>query len=112
LTLCCRYQVEGWAVKLTTTATGDDDWQYTFTFSRHPDQAEAERALCHPTADELDDFNDYKKMKADWKDAAPTTESHENRQIIDWILDSTLDSSNKKGSVDSGYFTVGATRFL
>jgi hypothetical protein len=40
------------------------------------------------------------------------TESDEKRQIIDWILNCTFDSSNKGSTANSGYSMVGATQYL
>lgn len=41
-----------------------DVWTYGFTLQRECAQASIKEALCHPTADELDDFLDYHRAKA------------------------------------------------
>ena len=60
-----RYRVISFSVKLETPE-GKDRWIYTFQLARQtdPPQDGIESALAHPTADEMDDWKDYQKMKA------------------------------------------------
>lgn len=55
----------GYTVKLDTTG-GKDVWTYTFQLARQiePAQDSIVKALAHPTADELDDWKDYRWEKA------------------------------------------------
>jgi hypothetical protein len=55
----------GYGVKLTKDDKGEDVWTYTFTMRREYGQASIREALCHPTTDELDDYRDYQRAKAD-----------------------------------------------
>lgn len=59
-----RYRVVSYGVKLSRNKVGKDVWTYTFTLQRECDQASIKEALCHPTADELDDYRDYHRAKA------------------------------------------------
>ena len=64
LTVSHRYRIVGFGVKLFTNELEDDRWTYSFTLQRECTQASIKEALCHPTADELDDYVDYHRAKA------------------------------------------------
>ena len=59
-----RYRVVGFGVKLFTNELEEDLWTYSFTLRRECHQASIKEALSHPTADELDDYFDYHRVKA------------------------------------------------
>lgn len=42
---------------------GKDEWRYSFLLQREPYQPSIKEALVHPTADEIDDWNDYQLSK-------------------------------------------------
>ncbi|SLM41364.1 SRA-YDG [Lasallia pustulata] len=62
------YRVVGYSVRLTTDRTRVDSWHYTFELHRHLDQRPFEKLLQHPCADEMDDWNDYQKLKGNSQD--------------------------------------------
>jgi len=89
-------------VKLVTNASEGDQWQYTFTFERHDAQPGFDKALCHPTADEMDDWNDYKRMKHNLGEEAVNVQHHVAKQrteVRGWMGDQPRDKK------ESGYFT-------
>lgn len=59
----CRYRVVSYGTKLLETHDGKDRWTFTFDLQRELDQASFQEALRHPTADELDDWEDYQRAK-------------------------------------------------
>lgn len=59
-----RYRVVGYGVKLSKNKADEDIWTYSFTLQRECAQASIKEALCHPTAEELDDYLDYHRAKA------------------------------------------------
>lgn len=64
LTIFCRYRVVGYGVKLFENTVDGDVWTYSFTLQRECAQASIKEAICHPTADELEDYRDYLRAKA------------------------------------------------
>ncbi|KAI9875977.1 MAG: hypothetical protein M1830_007618 [Pleopsidium flavum] len=86
------YQVEGYGTKLNIEH-GKDEWQFTFELRRALNQPYMQRALCHPTADELDDWKDYQRVKAERRGS----------DVVSLLFgDSEMDQSK---SIDSGYFS-------
>ncbi|MCJ1476127.1 hypothetical protein MMC13_004792 [Lambiella insularis] len=83
------YGVSGYGVKLTVGNAGEDQWQYSFTLERHCDQARLERALCHPTADEMDDWNAYKSLEArtieDTNDVLLPLFNEGDDKVVNWM---------------------------
>lgn len=81
-----------------TTAEGRDQWAYTFQLARQvdPPQASIDKALKHPTADEMDDWKDYRKEKAKEKGA--------NLFSLRW----GESYREKKRKTDSGYFSLSS----
>ena len=59
-----RYRVVSYGVYLSKNKQGEDVWTYAFSLQREYGQASIKEALCHPTADELDDHRDYHRAKA------------------------------------------------
>ena len=57
----------GHGIKLTTDADGKDHWKYTFHLSRvvQPPQDSIEKALMIPLSDQMDDWKDYQRIKAE-----------------------------------------------
>lgn len=100
LLLFPRYRVSGYGVKLVTT-TSDDVWQYTFTLERHNAQPALEKALCHPTAEQMDDWYAYTKMKADLVKREVTVLYRGAGKAK--IVGSTADQPSDRR--ESGYFT-------
>ena len=92
-----RYRVTGYGVKLTT-AEGRDQWTFTFQLARQvdPPQDSLEKALKHPTADEMDDWKDYRREKAKVKGG--------NLLNLRWG-ESYRDQKRK---TDSGYFSLSS----
>ena len=92
-----RYRVLGYSVKLTT-AKGRDQWVYTFQLARQvdPPQDSIDKALMHPTADEMDDWKDYRRAKANEKGT--------NLLSLRW----GESYQDKKRKPDSGYFSLSS----
>lgn len=83
-----RYRVSGYGVKLVTSASEGDDWQYNFTLERHDGQPGLEKVACHPSADEMDDWNDYKRMKRNLGEEVVNVLYHimeKETKVIDWM---------------------------
>ena len=57
--------MKGCTVKLFEKPGGRDEWSWTFELERKHDQQGIEKALCHPNAEEMDDWNDFQKEIAD-----------------------------------------------
>ena len=85
----CRYRVSGYGVKLKVNILGEDEWQYSFVLERYHDQAGLDRALWHPTADEMDDWRDYKQTRdssSDDNNNGPSPAFQEGDQkVMDWM---------------------------
>ena len=98
----CRYRVSGYGVKLVTHASEGDEWQYTFTFERHDAQPGFDKALDHPTADQMDDWNDYKRTKHELGEEVINVLHHAAKQKTEIIDRIEGQPSDRK---ESGYFT-------
>lgn len=105
LTSLSRYRVCGYGVKLITTASGEDVWQYTFTLERHNAQPCFDEALCRPSAEQMDDWNNYKKMTADLL----KVEVNQLYHIVGKakVIKSSADQPSDRR--ESGYFTGGSS---
>ncbi|MCJ1434142.1 hypothetical protein MMC27_003508 [Xylographa pallens] len=83
------YRVSGYGVKLMVNILGEDEWQYSFVLERYHDQAGLDRALCHPTADEMDDWRDYKQTRdsiSDDNNDGPSPACQEgDKKVMDWM---------------------------
>lgn len=91
----------GYSVKLETSGN-KDRWLYTFQLAREsdPPQESIEKALAHPTADEMDDWKDYQRDKAREKGLSLLS--------LRWG-ESLADKSRLSGiSDDSGYFSLSS----
>lgn len=108
-----------------------DTWHYHFELHRQRDQKPFEKTLQHPCADELDDWNDYQKLKGGKQGEglmAVLLATHDRKPPVSLMTDSDTDrklfSAGRKTdrshsiatsehmveralSVDSGYFTSG-----
>ena len=60
----------GYGVKLDQDTDGKDVWKYTFQLSRQtdPPQESLEKALAYPMADQMDDWKDYQRLKAEYEE--------------------------------------------
>ena len=75
-------------MKLSSNAIGNDEWLYTFTLERQDGQASMDKALSHPTADEMDDWNDYKDVRrGDGVEVLPLLVQKEKHKAIDWMME-------------------------
>ena len=56
---------------------------------RYHDQAGLDRALCHPTADEMDDWRDYKQTRNSLSDDSNDGQSpalqEGDKKVMDWM---------------------------
>ncbi|MCJ1378322.1 hypothetical protein MMC17_001419 [Xylographa soralifera] len=95
------YRVSGYGVKLIVNILGEDEWQYTFVLERYRDQAGLDRALCHPTADEMDDWRDYKQTRDSISDDNNDEQSpafqEGDKKVMDWM-------QKNVGQIGSGVF--------
>ncbi|MCJ1397322.1 hypothetical protein MMC11_000514 [Xylographa trunciseda] len=95
------YRVSGYGVKLKVNVVGEDEWQYTFVLERYRDQVGLDRAICHPTADEMDDWRDYKQTRDsisdDSDDKRPPTNQEGDKRVMDWM-------QNSAGQIGNGGF--------
>ncbi|MCJ1387372.1 hypothetical protein MMC18_000215 [Xylographa bjoerkii] len=95
------YHVSGYGVKLTVNIVGEDEWQYSFVLKRYRDQAGLDKALCHPTADEMDDWKDYKQTRDSISDdnegVQSPTHQEGDKKVMDWM-------QNNAGQIGSGGF--------
>ena len=57
--------MKDFTVKLFEKPGGGDEWSWTFELERETVQQGIEKATCHPTAEEMDDWNDFQKEMAD-----------------------------------------------
>ena len=92
-----RYRVIGYGVKLAAVE-GKDRWTFTFRLARQvdPPQDSLDKALKHPTADEMDDWKDYRREKAKEKGG--------NLLSLRW----GESYRDKKRKTDSGYFSLSS----
>lgn len=100
-----RYQVIGYGIKLSKNEADEDVWTYTFTLQRECQQASIKEALCHPTADELDDFRDYRRAKAAGEIPELTVEVFSSAASLLTIRDGA--GVERHPSKDSGYHSIG-----
>ena len=65
--IICRYRVVGYGLKLEQDAEGHSVSRYSIQLSRRtdPPQDSLEKALAYPTADQMDDWKDYQRVKAE-----------------------------------------------
>ena len=91
----------GYSVKLETK-DNRDRWIYSFQLARQidPPQEGMDKALAHPTADEMDDWKDYQREKAREKGLSVLClrwgESLEEKKRMSALSD------------DSGYFSLSS----
>jgi len=90
-------------VKLVTTASDEDVWQYTFTLERHNAQPELDKALSHPDAEQMDNWNAYKRMKADLLKGEVNVGLLYHVAGEAKVIESTADHPSDRR--ESGYFT-------
>ena len=85
----------GYKVKLEQETGGKDVWKYAINFSRQtdPPQEPLEKALGYPMADQMDDWKDYQRLKAE----------HEEGGMVNMLL---ATKSEAHISRESGYFTA------
>lgn len=99
-----RYRVVGYSVRLKFNLLGKDVWQYTFELHRENGQMSMEKAMCHPAADEMDDWNEYQS------EAESNKRKEATRQEWDFLpLTSIVEA---RESVDSGYASRRASEQL
>lgn len=87
---------------LSKNKQGEDVWTYAFSLQREYGQAGIKEALCHPTADELDDHRDYHRAKA--ANEIPGTDANVHPSADPTLTDS--DGIKRHTSVDSGYHSI------
>jgi hypothetical protein len=58
-----RYHVIGCSIRLYLNARGEDVWLYYFDLRRSLDQFGMDMALIHPCADEMDDWEEYRRQE-------------------------------------------------
>ena len=102
LTVSRRYRIVGFGVKLFTNELEEDLWTYSFTLQRECTQASIKEALCHPTADELDDYVDYHRAKA----AGDTPQINGPFSPGSELPSAVRDGVGRHMSNDSGYQSV------
>lgn len=126
-----RYRVRSYSVHLTTDDRRVDTWHYHFELHRQRDQKPFEKTMQHPCADEMDDWNDYQKLKGGRQGEGLMSlpfATHDRKSPVSLMTDSDTDkklfaASGKTArslsivasenvakralSVDSGYSTSG-----
>lgn len=124
-----RYRVLGYSVHLTTDNRRVDSWHYHFELQRQLGQKSFEKSLLHPCADEMDDWNDYQKLKGCSQGEGLMSllfATRESKSSVSVTTDSDTDKKSSTASegtarspsiaaiestadrtlsVDSGYFT-------
>ncbi|KAL9100742.1 MAG: hypothetical protein Q9187_009329 [Circinaria calcarea] len=83
---------------------GKDLWHYIFELQRENGQVSMEKAMCHPAADEMDDWNEYQR-EADHRKRKEAT-----RQEWDFLPLTSIVEAHE--SVDSGYASRRASEQL
>lgn len=76
-------------------------WKYSFELLRLADQPSIKDALCHPTADEIDDWEDYQRMK----NPSGNGSTPFNCENTGGVLPVFEFEKERHGSEDSGYFS-------
>lgn len=95
-----RYRVVSYGVKLEQDRDGNDEWKYSFELRREPDQASIKDALSHPTADEIDDWEDYRRAKTNAQNGRSSSDS-----TVLHLSTAGLEKERTE-SIDSGYFSA------
>ncbi|KAL8974026.1 MAG: hypothetical protein Q9197_001746 [Variospora fuerteventurae] len=102
------YRVTGYGVKLSQSPGTDKDvWRYTFRLRREHCQEPMEKALAHPCADQLDDWEDFKAGLTDASEAEMKDEGYEDLPAFgqaSWIPQ-VAERTGRIESIDSGYFS-------
>ena len=87
---------------------GQDEHVFTFRLRRLDNQAGIDRALLHPTSDELDDWEDYQHAKHEQRGS--DLRCFQDGEVVEPL-------SRKKGrqlqywfSLDSGYNSISSSR--
>ena len=90
-----RYRVMGYRLKSVEKKGGNNVWNYHFQLARYtdPPQESLEKALAIPLGDQMDDWRDYQRMKAD----------HEE-ELVNKIVTPQHDFFAPRGG--DGYFTA------
>lgn len=90
-----RYRVMGYSLKSAAKKDHNNVWNYHFQLARitDPPQESLEKALAIPLGDQMDDWRDYQRMKAD----------HEE-ELVNLIVTPQHDFFASRG--ESGYFTA------
>ncbi|KAI4270493.1 MAG: hypothetical protein L6R35_006607 [Caloplaca aegaea] len=103
-----RYRVTGYGVKLSQSPGTDKDvWRYTFRLRRERCQEPMEKALAHPCADQLDDWEDFKAGLTEASEAGMKDEGYEDLPAYgraSWIPQ-VAERTGRIESIDSGYFS-------
>lgn len=111
-----RYRVTGYGISLTHDPETDRDiWRYAFHLRREPNQEHMEKALSHPNACQLDDWEDYRAGlteadsapvdEDDAEDAYPGILVYDYKAMLAEEAAARISASERLGSVDSGYFS-------
>ncbi|KAL8990135.1 MAG: hypothetical protein Q9177_001138 [Variospora cf. flavescens] len=103
-----RYRVTGYGVKLSQSPGTDKDvWRYTFRLRRERCQEPMEKALAHPCAEQLDDWEDFKAGLTEASEAEMKDEGYEDLPAYgraSWIPQ-VAERTGRIESIDSGYFS-------
>ena len=86
-------------MRLFKDKNANDLWKYTFEFTREPDQASIKDALCHPTAEELDDWEIYQLSKATKEQSVAQLDHSETADLTE------KERTERQPSFDSGYLS-------
>lgn len=106
--------MSGYGISLTHDPDTDRDiWRYTFHLRREPNQEHMEKALSHPHACQLDDWEDYRAGLTEAASAPvdddDTEDAYPGILGLDYSLSLTEAAaagvSERNWSVDSGYFS-------
>lgn len=106
----------GYGVSLSPDPDTDRDiWRYAFHLRREPNQDHMEKALSHPSACQLDDWEDYRAGlteagsapvdEDDTEDAYPGILGYDHQALLAEEAAAGISESERLGSVDSGYFS-------
>ena len=99
-----RYRVAGYSVRLKFNLLGRDVWHYTFELHRENGQMSMEKAMCHPAADEMDDWNEYQSEAENNKRKEATRQEWDSLPLTSIVA--------ARESVDSGYASRRASEQL
>ncbi|KAL8656792.1 MAG: hypothetical protein Q9210_000036 [Variospora velana] len=99
---------DGYGVKLyQSPGTDKDVWRYTFHLRRERCQEHMEKALAHPCADQLDDWEDFKAGLTEASEAEMMDVGYEGIPAYgraSWIPQ-VAERTARIESIDSGYFS-------